>query len=71
MLVYAREESQLAWYVPSQLSGLTLRYQFTVHSASSLCKGNTYHSPWIVHESEGPVAGSVSQNWVCRNAPPG
>lgn len=25
----------------------------------------------MVHESEGPVAGSVSQNWVCRRAPPG
>lgn len=30
-----------------------------------------YQSPWIVHESTGPVAGSVSQNWVWRRTPPG
>lgn len=25
----------------------------------------------MVHESDGPSAGSVSQNWVSRRAPPG
>jgi hypothetical protein len=69
MLVYARDESQLASYVPSQLSGLRCRY--LVHSPLFQPRGTTYHSPWIVHEFEGPVTGSVSQNWVCKNAPPG
>lgn len=31
----------------------------------------SYQSPWIVHESAGPVEGLVSQNWVCRIWPPG
>lgn len=31
----------------------------------------TYHRPWTVHEVEGPVDGLVSQNWVCKRAPPG
>lgn len=30
-----------------------------------------YHNPWIVHESDGPTAGSVSQNCVCTICPPG
>ena len=30
-----------------------------------------YQRPWTVHESVGPVAGSVSQNWVWRSCPPG
>ena len=28
-------------------------------------------SPWMVQESVGPVAGSVSQNWTCWKRPPG
>jgi hypothetical protein len=31
----------------------------------------TYHSPWMVHLSVGPVGGLVSQNCVCRKRPPG
>lgn len=34
-------------------------------------KKATYQRPWIVHESEGPVAGAVSQNSVSRRSPPG
>lgn len=30
-----------------------------------------HQSPWIVHESDGPVAGSVSQNCDCSSRPPG
>lgn len=37
----------------------------------NICPGQTYHNPWMVHESVGPETGSVSQNWVCRSAPPG
>jgi hypothetical protein len=29
------------------------------------------HRPCRVHESEGPVGGEVSQNWVWRREPPG
>ena len=29
------------------------------------------HRPCRVQESSGPVGGFVSQNWVCRRAPPG
>jgi hypothetical protein len=31
----------------------------------------TYHSPCKVQESAGPIAGSASQNCVCRSWPPG
>lgn len=31
----------------------------------------TNQSPWMVQESEGPLGGFVSQNCVCRRAPPG
>lgn len=36
-----------------------------------LISRETYQRPWIVHESVGPVTGSVSQNCVCKSCPPG
>ena len=47
--------------------------QLFVHAFSAIHEqvDGTYQRPWMVHESEGPVEGAVSQNCVNSTAPPG